>query len=277
MRLNYFMPKPQNEHYVCFPESFGHYYEEPAHREVREGGQLTTYNLHIVSKGKGYLKLGGEIVEMQAGSGFLYGQACEQSYYADEEDPWEVRWVHFWGAGVESLLQGKGEDKVWLFSWQGNEQIIELMDDMLACGESFAQKKEPHLSAVLYELLAELVQHAENLQGAPVFEMREKMLKASEWIRVNCQQTMTLKEMAAMIGLSPFYFSRQFHHMIGKAPSEFLLESRILKSKQLLVGTDMTVKEIAERVGFSQSSYYIKRFRLSEGMTPEQFRLMRKS
>ncbi|MGW8441766.1 helix-turn-helix domain-containing protein [Paenibacillus sp. S33] len=47
-------------------------------------------------------------------------------------------------------------------------------------------------------------------------------------------------------------------------------------AKHLLVSTALTVKQIALETGFHQSSYFIKRFREHTGITPEQFRQLRR-
>ncbi|MNV88501.1 Bifunctional transcriptional activator/DNA repair enzyme AdaA [compost metagenome] len=78
--------------------------------------------------------------------------------------------------------------------------------------------------------------------------------------------------MAEHAGYSSYYFSRMFHEAIGRTPMQWLLESRIVVAKQLLVSTGWTVKQIAEATCFTQSSYFIARFREQTGLTPMQYR-----
>ncbi|MNW14347.1 HTH-type transcriptional regulator GadW [compost metagenome] len=52
----------------------------------------------------------------------------------------------------------------------------------------------------------------------------------------------------------------------------FLLEARLLHAKRLLATTGLPVKTVALEVGFSQTSYFGRRFREREGMTPLEFR-----
>ena len=54
---------------------------------------------------------------------------------------------------------------------------------------------------------------------------------------------------------------------------EYLLEKRITESKKLLAGTEHSISDIADSVGFSSGSYFSQRFRLITGMTPLKFRL----
>lgn len=43
------------------------------------------------------------------------------------------------------------------------------------------------------------------------------------------------------------------------------------KSKELLMGTEMSVTEVAYAAGFSNSNYFIQRFRKYEGITPGEY------
>lgn len=60
---------------------------------------------------------------------------------------------------------------------------------------------------------------------------------------------------------------------MGVTPTAYLLESRILYAKKLLLSTDIPIREIALESGFSQSSYFIHCFKKVVHMTPEQFRI----
>ncbi|MFD1134425.1 AraC family transcriptional regulator [Paenibacillus urinalis] len=214
-------------------------------------------------------------MELRSGSGFLYGPGVPQRYYADSTDPWDIRWIHFTGRGLGSLLQGRGERNVWIFSWEGIPRLDRLWLELLDCGTLPFHEGAARLSAITYEMVALLVQHAESIEGIPKPGMRGRLTEAAEWILSHCHEPLSLEQMASQANCSPSHFSRQFHRLIGKTPIEYLTECRILKSKALLVSSNMTVKHIAEYSGFSNSTYFIQCFRRSEGMTPEQFRILR--
>ncbi|MFC5529753.1 helix-turn-helix transcriptional regulator [Cohnella yongneupensis] len=273
--MNHFLAPPRFDRYTCYPESFGHYYDDPSHSERRAAGQIDCYNLHIVYGGKGYLRIGDRLVALEAGTGFLYGPGVEQSYYAEPSDPWDIRWVHFQGTGVGKLLQGKGEEGVWTFSWRNADAMLELWQELLGHGVPSLTGGEARLSALLYEILALLVQNAEDEQGQQAAGRRNSVIEAAEWIRSHSGQPLTLEQMANEADCSVSHFSRQFHRLIGKTPIEFLTECRIVQAKIMLVSTKLPVNVVADKVGFASSAYFIRRFRLLEGVTPEQFRRIR--
>jgi AraC-like DNA-binding protein len=89
-----------------------------------------------------------------------------------------------------------------------------------------------------------------------------------------CEEAWELERMARRAGYSPTYFCRLFQRVLGRSPASFLQEARIARAKKLLVLGGLTVKKIAEQSGFNQSSYFIRRFKEREGLTPEQYRLL---
>lgn len=276
-----FLPRPSFSRYICYPEFMGGYRNHKEHRVNRvttteEYDFKHTYNLHIVLNGRGVIHSDGRTYELTAGSGFLYGPGVPQIYGAVESDPWDIRWVHFNGNHVDELLDGKGVGQVWMFTLHDFTRIKQLMEEIMGVGREYKSENESRLSALLYELLIAIQQYSTPLHMQPM-NIVESCNQVADYIRSYCTQTISLSELAELSGYSMHYFSRKFHEVMGKKPIEYVLESRVLYAKRLLLSTDLAVKHIALESGFTQSSYFIRSFRRYEGMTPEQFRLQNKS
>lgn len=85
-------------------------------------------------------------------------------------------------------------------------------------------------------------------------------------------EQMSLTAAADRLGLNPSYLSRIFKEKNGESFSEYLTGVRIGKSKALLVGTEMKIKDIGEAVGYYKTNYFIKLFKEYTGMTPGEYR-----
>ncbi|MFV0342849.1 MAG: hypothetical protein ACK5JH_08135, partial [Anaerocolumna sp.] len=72
MKRQVFLPFIHENPYFCFPESVGWYQEEPTHFLKRDKNELNYFNLHVILKGKGYLKTSKEIHTLSQGDCFLY-------------------------------------------------------------------------------------------------------------------------------------------------------------------------------------------------------------
>ncbi|MBD0380924.1 helix-turn-helix transcriptional regulator [Paenibacillus sedimenti] len=271
MKIHYVLPEPMYKHYTGFPDMIGLYSDFPEHQEWRSKGQLQQANLHLVLSGKGYVKDNGKEYGLEAGQGFYYGPGLEQEYRTDPKEPWEVFWVHIAGEGVDRLLNGRGTSSVWLFKYGDLHKLKRLTGGLLELASPY-DRNEVHLAVKLYELLAELAMSAETLGTATTLDKRARMREAAEFIRTRCTEPLTLQQMAEQAGFSTYYFSRMFHEVMGRTPMEWLFECRLVVAKQLLMSTGWTIKQVAENSGFSQSSYFIARFREHIGLTPQEYR-----
>jgi|GEM_PF-190817 len=78
--------------------------------------------------------------------------------------------------------------------------------------------------------------------------------------------------MAASVGLSLAHFSRLFHEVIGQSPRDFVLDIRLRRARHLLMECDLTVQEIAERLGYRDPFFFSRQFREKIGMPPNAYR-----
>ena len=78
--------------------------------------------------------------------------------------------------------------------------------------------------------------------------------------------------MATLCNMSSSYFSRTFNSQMRMNFNEYVNYIRITEAEKLLVSTTMNVTEIANSVGFSTTSYFIKLFKNYKKISPKQFR-----
>ena len=72
-----------------------------------------------------------------------------------------------------------------------------------------------------------------------------------------------------------FLSTGRFHHVFkdytGMTPKEYINNIRISRAKELLVNTDMTMSEIAERTGFYDQNYFSRMFKKHTGSCPKNY------
>lgn len=99
-----------------------------------------------------------------------------------------------------------------------------------------------------------------------------RLQKAIEYIREHLAQNPSITEIAQMVGMSPFYFSRLFKQSTGLTPHQYLLKCRIEQAKQLLRATNLSIATVATQVGFVDQSHLARHFKRQVGISPSQFR-----
>ena len=80
------------------------------------------------------------------------------------------------------------------------------------------------------------------------------------------------KSIADSLGLSDTYVSKLFKASENISIANYINEARMAHAKRLLLETDLTIKEIAERIGISNGQYFYVLFRKYFGASPAQFR-----
>jgi AraC family transcriptional regulator len=96
-----------------------------------------------------------------------------------------------------------------------------------------------------------------------------------EYARANLASNPGVAELAQVAGLSPAHFARCFKRSTGRAPHQFLQQTRVGCAQELLQRPDLSVLEIAWRTGFQNPSQFIAFFRRATGVTPGSWRRQR--
>ncbi|MEO1038429.1 MAG: AraC family transcriptional regulator [Pseudomonadota bacterium] len=91
-------------------------------------------------------------------------------------------------------------------------------------------------------------------------------------VRERFSERITLDDMAAIAGLSPYHFARLFRTTIGEPPYQFVRRYRVEQAERLLAEPAMSMVEIALACGFSDQAHLSRTFKAITGRTPSQFR-----
>jgi len=92
------------------------------------------------------------------------------------------------------------------------------------------------------------------------------------YIDAHYTEPVSMKEMAAMAGLSATQFNLRFRKLLRMSPGEYVLSRRIKEARRRLTETSESIAEIGIRLGFVDQSHFTKRFRKVTGMTPRAYR-----
>ncbi len=95
---------------------------------------------------------------------------------------------------------------------------------------------------------------------------------ALDYIHEHYMETIDGETLASVCHLSQTHFRRVFKEQIGTPPLDFLHQTRILKSCSLLRSSEMTIAEIASRVGYNSLCSFNRHFIESMGVTPSMWR-----
>src|ERR1700726_1146778 len=96
--------------------------------------------------------------------------------------------------------------------------------------------------------------------------------RAREFLLANIKRGVTLKEVARECGLSLGHFSHAFRRTLGVAPHKWLIEQRVVLSKDKLRDDGLSLSDVAMECGFSDQSHLTRIFRQRVGVSPGTWR-----
>ncbi len=118
---------------------------------------------------------------------------------------------------------------------------------LLGLIEAAAKPEQPHASGSIESLLAEMQEHPE--RAYPIDELSRR------------------------IGVNVVYLNRLFKRAIGLPPHAYLKSLRIEQAKKHLGAGDLTVSDIARKLGYPSSQHFATQFRQETGLSPRAWRI----
>jgi len=165
------------------------------------------------------------------------------------------------------------EQKLLSFSEEDRLHIERIMQDMHSVYEKKESYSEVILTGLLYHLVVFL--HNNTVEKNRQFfkeELSKEILDAMFYMEQHYAEDLRLPLVATKTGFSEGYFSRLFSSQTGLSFTDYLINIRILRAKELLLQTNKSISEIAIETGFSGGDYFSSVFSRKEGMTPSAFR-----
>lgn len=124
------------------------------------------------------------------------------------------------------------------------------------------------LEEIIFQMLKKYCYLAKNYSLASYSKtVRDAIL----FININLCEPLSTVNVATAQNISPNYLSSQFKKEVGATISEYIRKKRIDMAIKLLNTTDLSIQEIASRVGIEDASYFSKQFKKQIGMSPAKY------
>ena len=152
--------------------------------------------------------------------------------------------------------------------------VMGAVDAEMTAGGAGSRLAAESLATVLaVQLLRQILAPCRSARGRDGVLPQEKLRAVVAYIEAHLDASLTLDQMAAAAHRSPYHFARQFTAATGMPPHQYVIARRIARAQQLLhPDQDLTLAEIAARVGFADHSHFTHHFKRLVGVTPHHFR-----
>lgn len=95
--------------------------------------------------------------------------------------------------------------------------------------------------------------------------------ETEKFIRKNISEVIHVKDLAAHSRMSLSSFAHTYRQMAGESPYHAVMRLKIETSKRFLVQEELSVKEVARKLGFSSEFHFSRLFKKLEGLSPRNY------
>ena len=212
-------------------------------------------------EGAGTYTLGETIFEIRNGDIFYVPAHFTHGYASDPVIGWNIKWLHFCGSYAENLIRVAGFSAVQPVRKIGVGGAVSKSFDNLF--RVLADKKINYSIDAAHAFLGILVELMK-ISGS-----RDSKRDLTETISM---ESVDLASAAKKAGYSKFHFSRLFKKTTGVSPWTYALGLKIDRAKEMLMNSDVSVKEVSLSVGINDPNYFSRLFAKHAGMPPGRYR-----
>ncbi|MDN5565264.1 MAG: helix-turn-helix domain-containing protein [Psychrobacter sp.] len=95
--------------------------------------------------------------------------------------------------------------------------------------------------------------------------------KVQDYIENNFEQVLSVSHLATQVNITPRTLNRRFQSALSLRPIEYIQAVRIEQAKRLLEARDVTIKSLADQVGYSDISSFTRLFKRATELTPKEY------
>ncbi|HOJ09840.1 MAG TPA: AraC family transcriptional regulator [Clostridiales bacterium] len=230
------------------------------------------YYLLYICRGMMKVLVNGEMMDMCAGQFIIFPPECEYKYTRLGDEEVIYYWAHFTGYGARGLLENCKLYGKNIFNAGFNEQVIREFNNMFSefirrdyCFEAAAAS---HLISACINLSRSMT----NLATSSDAVNPDRIYASIKFIHKNFNSNISLKQLAGIEHLSISRYRTLFKQYTGFSPKNYIIALRINRACELTVQTDLSLKEIAESVGYHDQLYFSRIFKARTGIAPNCYK-----
>jgi AraC family transcriptional regulator, activator of mtrCDE len=233
---------------------------------------INDFHLLFVRGGHGYYILDGQEIELKRGQVAFVGGGA---YYAGKQDFSNLLQIipirfGFYNNQTNKQLEPLSDSLYYSYNTKNTEELEFLFLEIIRLHNQTGNLlTDSNMSSLLHTLLCRTLHEAEK----SVYSKPESGLdKVHEWLRSHPLDRSNIDELAKKAGISRKYFTTLFKRQYGLSPKNYQVSQRMNYAKYLLQESDISIKEIAMQLGYTDQYIFSKQFKNIIGKAPSLVR-----
>lgn len=220
--------------------------------------------IEYVVSGGGSVNINGKNFSPKAGDSYFLHTGYDQFYRSDFETPWKKIFINFAGGLAESLIEGYALTNHFYFPGLNLESEIARAIEIV---KNYEKDGYTLLIDILNGMFLKMYRyiHDNSVRTGTAYEMKRFLDGCIE-------NDFKMKELCEYVSKSESQAIKLFKKEYGTTPYKYLTEKRIKLAKNLILNTNMTIKEIAAKLNFADEYYFSNVFKKKVGVSPVMYR-----
>lgn len=210
---------------------------------------------------------------LPAGTAFLCESddpATAYGYAAGNREPWHFVYIGFVGEAAQAMVRGIVNRFGGVHSLPPVHPAIVQLRGFLGQARSSCTLTAADAARLVFDLLAALVAAKEAvLEQRPDHVLVRRAREFMDHFRDN---NLNVSDVARGLQVSREHLTRVFTQQTGCSPYQYMLRQKLLLACRLLLGSNLSVKEVARASGCESAAHFVRLFRRGLGLTPGAFR-----
>jgi AraC-like DNA-binding protein len=219
-----------------------------------------------IREGRLYIRQQGRMAVAEPGDLVLLFPHCDQEFSSGPSDSCRKSSLLLTGPLLETMLQESGLWQHDILEGRGCGRFEELVQALKALSFDFGGYARERV-ITLTNAVVQLLLNKEEEKSLP-----EKLAKLILYLDRHLDASISLEDMAARYGCSGPHLCRLFQTYCNTTPYCMLIRLRMRAATRLLLEENLSIKEIAHRVGYNNAFNFSTEFRKHFGLSPRNFR-----
>ena len=261
-----------------YPTDIGWYPQARYHYRERVNGAGQDHLMMCVG-GHGYAIVNDKKTHLRSGELLLIPRNCRHVYWAEEDDPWSIYWMHFLGEDADYYIERIPRvAESFPIERRTQQEAVRLFRDCLDTLESgYALPTLIYAAQSAKHILSLLLFRNPALPMQPRAESRRMTCDAIiEYMHARITEPLSLQQLADQAELSVSHFSEIFRDQMHQSPMSFFTDLRMRAACRLLDQTHKPVNMVAMETGYSDPYYFSRVFKKAMGVSPGKYRAIKK-
>lgn len=239
---------------------------------IEKGRVLNEYQLLYNPEGEGVFESAHcPQTKIKAGDMFLLFPGEWHTYHPNPRVGWKSHWIGFKGRNMDDRVKAGFLTPEKPIYHVGYSAIIEgLYRRAFAAAREEAAYSQQEMAGLVNHLIGKMYSLERNIELSRNQQQVDMIDKARWRIRESLESETTIQDIAEELGVSYSNFRKLFKEYTGLSPATYQQELRLLRAKELLSTTDLSIKEIAYRLNFESPDYFSAKFKAKMGIKPSE-------